>query len=76
MDQSREQEILSAFGSKLKALRNEKNLTLRQLGLNADIEFSFIGALERAEKTPSLITVIALAEGLGVDPCALLPDIH
>ena len=76
MDQSREQQILVAFGAKLRSLRNERYLSLRDLEAKANVEFSFIGALERAEKTPSLITIIALAEGLEINPSVLVSELE
>jgi transcriptional regulator with XRE-family HTH domain len=73
MDQSREQSILLEFGKKLKALRLERNLSTRQLALNADLEYGYINELEHGKKNPSVITILSLADGLSVDPCILLP---
>lgn len=55
-----------AFGQVLQALRLEKGLTQEALALEAGTERSHISALERAEKGPSLNTILRLARALGV----------
>jgi transcriptional regulator with XRE-family HTH domain len=55
-----------AFGQVLRELRARKGLTQEALALEADTERSHISALERAEKGPSLGTILSLARALGV----------
>lgn len=55
-----------AFGQVLKELRAKKGLTQEALALEAGTERSHISALERAEKGPSLGTILNLARALGV----------
>jgi len=55
-----------AFGDVLKELRAERGLTQEALALDAGTERSHISALERAEKGPSLGTILRLAQALGM----------
>jgi transcriptional regulator with XRE-family HTH domain len=55
-----------AFGEVLKELRLKKGLTQEGLALDAETERSHISALERAEKGPSLGTILRLAQALGI----------
>jgi transcriptional regulator with XRE-family HTH domain len=76
MDSAREKKILKEFGERLKKLRTEKNLSTRALALNAEMDFGNINEIENGKINPSLITIIALAEGLEVDPSVLIPGKH
>jgi transcriptional regulator with XRE-family HTH domain len=53
-----------AFGLVLQELRARKGLTQEALALEAGTERSHISALERAEKGPSLGTILNLARAL------------
>ena len=53
-----------AFGQVLQELRARKGLTQEALALEAGTERSHISALERAEKGPSLGTILSLARAL------------
>ena len=50
----------------LRELRAAKGLTQEGLALDAGTERSHISALERAEKGPSLGTILRLAQALGI----------
>jgi transcriptional regulator with XRE-family HTH domain len=72
MDQVRQKKILKEFGERLKKLRTEKDLSTRALALEADMDFGNINEIEKGKKNPSLISIIALGEALGVNPSELL----
>ncbi len=55
-----------AFGQVLQELRARNGLTQERLAELAETERSHISALERAEKGPSLGTILSLARALGV----------
>jgi len=55
-----------AFGQVLRELRVRNGLTQEALANAADTERSHISALERAEKGPSLGTILSLARALGI----------
>jgi transcriptional regulator with XRE-family HTH domain len=54
------------FGKVLRDLRLERGLTQDQLAELADTERSHISSLERAEKGPSLSTILRLGPALGM----------
>jgi DNA-binding XRE family transcriptional regulator len=65
-----------AFGEVLRELREERNLTQEALALEAGTERSHISALERAEKGPSLATILRLARALNVSAGALVEKVE
>ena len=60
------------LGSNLRALRLERGLSQEQLGQELGIDRTYVGALERGERNPSLRVVQDLADGLGVLAITLL----
>lgn len=54
------------FGEVLQELRLRQGLTQDQLAERAGTERSHISALERAEKGPTLATILGLAEALKI----------
>lgn len=63
---------LVAFGKHLMELRKEKDLTQEELASRCDLNRNYVGSIERAEKNPSLTTLVKLADGLGVSRAELL----
>jgi transcriptional regulator with XRE-family HTH domain len=68
-------EITIAFGQVLRELRVAKKLTQEQLADLADFDRTFIGFLERGERSPSLDTVFALATALGIPANRLIAKV-
>jgi transcriptional regulator with XRE-family HTH domain len=62
----------------LRRLRREKGLTQEELADLADLDRSYLGAIERAEYKVTVVTLGKLAKGLRVLPAALveLPPRH
>lgn len=54
------------FGERLRTLRNEKDLTLRELGKELNISFSALGKYERDEHEPDFDTLEKIASYFGV----------
>ena len=65
-------EILSDFGQALVEMRAEAGLSQEQLADAAGLHRTYIGGLERAERNPTVVTLVALSEGLGVSASFLL----
>jgi len=73
MDHGREKKILKEFGERLKKIRTDKNLSTRALADLAEMDFGNINEIENGKTNPSLVTIIALAEALGIQSVDLLP---
>lgn len=61
-----------AFGRLLKELREDRGLSQAQLALESELDQTFVSLLERGRRQPSLITLFALCDALGVEPDALV----
>jgi transcriptional regulator with XRE-family HTH domain len=64
--------ILRDFGRALVELRGEAGLSQEQLADAAGLHRTYIGGLERAERNPTVVTLIALSKGLGISASGLL----
>ncbi len=58
----------TAFGRRLRALREEQGLTQSALGEAVGMLQSAVARLEAGEREPGWPTVLKLAEALGVEP--------
>lgn len=54
------------FGLRVKELRTKQGLTQEQLSYQCEINRTYMGAVERGEKCPSLITITKIAKGLDI----------
>lgn len=54
------------FGARVVKLRKENGLTQEELDLKARIERSYMGAIERGEKNPTLKKIRGIASALGI----------
>lgn len=50
----------------MRKLRERKEISMRKFALLADMEYSQLSKIERGVTNPTLSTVIALAEALGI----------
>jgi transcriptional regulator with XRE-family HTH domain len=74
LDQDREQ-ASSAFGKRLRELRDRQKLSQDALARATDLHMTSIGRMERGGREPRLTTILRLADGLGVQPGELLNDL-
>ena len=58
--------LLSRFGMRLRAVRKEKGLSQETLALEAGLDRSYVGGVERGERNISLENIEKLARALGV----------
>lgn len=58
----------SAFGARLRSLREGAELTQAQLAERAEMQPTALARLERGEREPTWPTVLKLAEALGATP--------
>lgn len=59
--------IEKKLGEKLKALREERGLSLREAGRRANVNYSYLGQIEKGQKSPSLNTYEQLCHFYGVE---------
>lgn len=65
-----------AFGQVLLELRKQRGLTPEALAFDAGTERSHISALERAEKGPSLGTLLKLGQALGISAAEMISKVE
>ena len=58
--------FLKEMGSKIKAIRNERKLTLRELGKLCNLDSGSISRIETGQKNSYLLTLKTIADKLGV----------
>lgn len=65
-------DLLSAIGETLRSIRNERNLTLRQVSEGSHVSVSYLAEIERGEKDPSSRVLESVAAGLEIEVSELL----
>ena len=65
-------DLRGRLGARLKQLRHARRLTQEQLAERAGLSYKFLGELERGRGNPTLTTLAALSEALGVKLVDLL----
>ena len=64
------------FGNLLAELRDAKGLSQSQLGIDCELDRTFISLLERGERQPSLTTIFKLAKALGTTPSSMMKELE
>lgn len=64
---SKIESLYKQIGTKIRELRNSKNLTIAQLAELAEIDDYYLGEIERAEKRASLEILLKLATALEIE---------
>lgn len=72
MMSEQEKQIVLHFANNMRLLREARGWSQEKLAEYSNLHRTYIGAIERAEKTPSLITVIKIANALNVNVSQLL----
>lgn len=67
-------ESMISFGQRIRELRHERKLTLRQLAESTGVDFTYLSKIEngRVPYTPAVETIRSLASALNVDVVDLL----
>lgn len=65
---------MKRFGEKLRALREQRGLTLRQLSDLVEVGYSYISKMERGEKTPNVAMLVKIADFFEVSFDDLIRD--
>lgn len=61
-----ETNINKAFGRHVAELRRKQNLSQEDFAFKCSLHRTYIGTIERGEKSPTLNTIEKIAKGLGV----------
>ena len=61
------EDIKSLIGKRIRDLRKQRGLSQEELGWEAELHFTYIGAVERGERNCSIITLEKIAKGLGIN---------
>lgn len=59
--------FLNNIGNRVKELRKSKNISQEKLAFGIDVDLSFIGRIEKAQRVPSLKTIYLLADFFGME---------
>ena len=65
-------DINIAFGKRVAELRKELGLSQEKFAFKCDIDRTYIGTIERGEKSPTLNTIQKIATALGISISELL----
>ncbi len=66
---------IRAIGRAIKELRQRRQMTLEELADQSGCTPGFISQLERNQAAPSIVTLYAIAEVLGVKVTDFFPDV-
>lgn len=61
-----EKRIVAEFAASMKKYRERRGISQEKLAEYANLHRTYIGALERAQKIPSLITIVKISKALEV----------
>lgn len=70
----RDETVTSTLGRRIRALRLERGLSLRSVAALAQVSPSLLSQIERGDASPSLVSLVAIADALVVRPGQLLDD--
>ena len=66
------EKIKKKFSENLTRLRESKGISIRELALRANLEYSQVQRIEKGKVNLSLTTITCLADGLDIHPKKLL----
>lgn len=69
-------DVVAAFAERLRDLRQQSGLSQERLAEAADLHWTSISQIERAQRGVNLVTLLRLAHGLGVEPGELVNGIE
>lgn len=59
-------------GENIRRRRNERELTQEQLAVDAQIDLTYLGGIERGRRNPSLLVLVRIADALDIEIAELL----
>jgi len=70
------EELSRRFGELVRRLRSERGLSQERLAELSGLHRNYIGAIERAERTPSIVSAERLAGALGLTLAGLFAELE
>jgi transcriptional regulator with XRE-family HTH domain len=67
--------ILKKFGERVRYYRHDKGVSQEEFAYLCGFHRTYIGAIERGERNPALISILKIAKGLEISPVKLLEGI-
>ena len=71
-----DKKLHSVFGKVLRDLRTQVGLTQEQLGLECDLDRTFISLLERGLRQPTLTTLFTLSDKLKIPASMIIKNVE
>jgi transcriptional regulator with XRE-family HTH domain len=68
--------VLAEFGRRVRAQRQARGWTLEGLAEQAQLDWTYIGSIERGRRNVSLLNILRLAQALGVSVGELADDLE
>ena len=68
------QDVRKTLASNVLRLRKQRALTQEQLAFEAEIDLTYLGAIERGRRNPSLLVMARIAKALSVTLPKLLSE--
>ena len=75
MSQVDKNKLLKNLGNNIRKIRLERNFSQEELAFKIDSARNFIGCIERAEKSPTIVTLAKIAGAMGISLSDLVKDI-
>ena len=72
--EDQDQLILDRFGKRVQQLRKATGMNVRDFAIHADMDHTHLNKIEKGKKNTTLLTIMKLAEGFGVEPPVLFTD--
>lgn len=63
------------FGTRIAELRKQRNISQEELAERCGVHRTYIGSIERGEKSPTLNTMVKFAKGLGLSLSDFFTDL-
>ena len=74
LSKNRQDPVLTSLGEAIRRIRMDKGVSQEKLALLADLDRSYVGRVERGDNNVALLTLMKLAEALGMRISDLLRE--
>jgi len=74
VDKAAQQQAKQRFGARLHQLRKAQGMSQEELAFAADLDRSYLSAIERGKRNVSLVNIQRIAGALGVSVSALFAE--